>query len=51
MFKHCEKDDNNCVLDNNVINIDSKDCLVMSENRKIGIGCNNLIIDTRVLLF
>ena len=49
MFKHCEKDDNNCVLDNNVINIDSKDCLVMSENRKIGIiGCNNLaVIDTR----
>ena len=49
IFEHCEKDYNNCVLDNNVINIDSEDCLVMSENRKIGIiGCNNLaVIDTR----
>ena len=49
LFEHCKKDENNCIVDSNVINIESNDCLVMSENRKIGvIGCNNLaIIDTR----
>jgi len=49
LFNHLEKDENNCVLGKDTINIDSNDCLVMTENRLVGlIGCNNLVvIDTR----
>ena len=49
IFNHMDKDVNDCVLSNDTINIDSKNCLVMSENQKVGIiGCENLaIISTR----
>ena len=49
IFNHMDKDENNCVLTKDVVNIDSKNCLVMSENQKIGlIGCNDIaVISTR----
>ena len=49
LFNYMKKDKYNCVLNNETINIDSKNCLVMSENQKVGlVGCENLaIISTR----
>lgn len=49
IFNHMKKDDNNCVLTDDTISIDSKNCLVMTENQKVGlVGCNNLaVISTR----